>query len=124
MSMKYTESHEWVNVQEKKGRVGITCHAQKELGEVVYLQLPKVGDELKVGQEAAVLESTKAAIDVYSPVSGTVVAVNKALEGDISLINNEPEKGGWLYEVELSSVAELELLLEQAAYQALVTLSP
>lgn len=118
--MKYTESHEWVNVHEKKGRVGITSHAQKELGEVVFLQLPKIGDELKVGQEAAVLESTKAAIDIYSPVSGKVIAINEALAGDISLINSEPEKSGWLFEVELSSVAELELLLEQATYQALV----
>ncbi len=118
--MKYTESHEWVNVHDKKGRIGITVHAQKELGEIVFLQLPKVGDQLNAGEEAAVLESTKAAVDIYSPVSGIVTAVNDALSDDITLVNSDPEQAGWLFEVELSSTAELELLLEHATYKALV----
>ena len=118
--MKFTESHEWVLTKDGRGRVGITAHAQEELGEIVYIEFPEVGQKIESGHEAAVLESTKAAADIYCPVSGTVTAVNPKLKEQIQLINSDPEGDGWLFELELSKTAELELLLEKSAYQALI----
>lgn len=92
-------SHEWIS---EDGKVGITKEAQKELGEIVYVELPKVGQEIKKGEEIAVLESTKAAVDIYSPASGRITQVNRALEEDPSLINSTPESDGWLYQIETS----------------------
>ncbi|HPE84563.1 MAG: glycine cleavage system protein GcvH [Chlamydiia bacterium] len=118
--MKFTESHEWVTTEKGHGKVGITVHAGRELGEIVYIEFPEVGQKVEAGQEVAVLESTKAAADIYCPVSGTITAVNLKLKDQINLINSDPEGEGWLFELELSKTAELELLLERAAYQALV----
>lgn len=115
--MKFTETHEWIDIKDGVGTVGVTEYAQKELGDIVYVELPKVGKEVKKGQEAVVLESTKAAADVYSPVSGKIVEVNIALNDASELVNTFPEKDGWLYKLTLSDPKELDDLLDKDKYQ-------
>lgn len=117
--MKYTESHEWVKVDGSTGTVGISNYAQKELGDIVYVELPKVDQAVKAGEVAAVLESTKAAADVYSPVSGTIIAVNSLLKEASELINQSPEDKGWLFKVALSDSQELNSLMNEPAYQGM-----
>lgn len=118
--MKFTESHEWINVEDGVGTVGITDHAQKELGEIVYVELPAVGKQVKAGEEVAVLESTKAAADIYSPVSGEVVEINQKLGDFIHQINASAEKEGWLFKVRLSNQQEIQTLLSLNQYLSLV----
>ena len=118
--MKFTESHEWIKVENGIGTVGITDHAQKELGEVVYVELPAVGKQVKAGQEVAVLESTKAAADIYSPVSGEIVEINQKLVDFIHQINASAEKEGWLFKIKLANHAETEKLLKRKDYLDLV----
>lgn len=110
--MKYSETHEWIDVKDGIGIVGVTNYAQKELGDIVYVELPKINSEIKLGQEAAVLESTKAAADVYTPVSGKIIEVNPALESVPDLINTSPEEKGWLFKIQLSDPKELDGLLD------------
>lgn len=117
--MKYTDSHEWIYIENSIGKVGVSAYAKRELGEIVYVELPKIGQEVTAGAEVAVLESTKAAADIYSPVSGRIVKVNEQVKKDVSLINTSPESTGWLYEIELHDLSELDQLLDQAAYQKL-----
>lgn len=112
----YSQSHEWIEVEKNEGSVGISTHAQEELGEIVYVELPGVGVEVKRGDEVAVLESTKAASDIYSPVSGTIIAVNEKVKEDPSLLNSAPEKEGWLYKIALSKHSELDSLLDHEQY--------
>ncbi len=114
--MKFTETHEWIEVKEGIGTVGITNYAQKELGDIVYIELPKIGIDVKAGQEVAVLESTKAAADVYSPVSGIILEVNKTLSTSPELLNQSPEKEGWLYKIKLNFPKELDTLLNDEEY--------
>lgn len=109
--MYFTESHEWISVQGRVGTVGITEHAQKELGEIVFVELPKVGEMLKQGDEAAVLESTKAAADVYAPITGKIVSVNEGVRKDPSLVNRYAETQGWLFQMEIANPKELQQLL-------------
>lgn len=117
---KFTESHEWIELEGHVGTVGVTHHAQKELGDIVYVELPKVGKELARGEAAAVLESTKAAADVYSPVGGTILEVNNALKDQPELINQSPEKEGWLYKIELKDNLEMEVLINITSYELLI----
>lgn len=119
--MKYTQSHEWILLEGDMGVVGITKYAQQELGEIVHIELPNVGQEIEVGDEVAVLESTKAAADIYSPVSGEVIAVNQKIKDDLDLINQSPESKGWLFKIKLSDHKELELLYDQKEYLELVS---
>ena len=114
--MKYAETHEWIDANKGKGRVGISIHAQKELGEIVYVELPKVGQEVKAGEEVAVLESTKAAADIYSPVSGKITAINEKVKEDPSLMNTSPEGEGYLFEITLTHPEELEALTSKDEY--------
>lgn len=116
--MKFTESHEWILVDRNVGTVGVTEYAQKELGEIVYVELPEVGKNVKAGEEAAVLESTKAAADIYSPVSGKIIAVNEALANASELINQSPEDKGWIFKIELFAPDELEGLMDRGQYQS------
>ena len=118
--MKYTQSHEWVEADTPHAKIGITQYAQKELGDIVYVELPQVGKQVKKGQVAAVLESTKAAADVYAPVSGKITAINVDLKESPELINNAPEADGWLFQIELSDLSEVNTLLSGDAYQKLV----
>lgn len=120
--MKFTDSHEWLEMEtEDVGRVGITHYAQQELGDIVYVELPIVRKQINAKQEVAVLESTKAAADIYSPVSGTILEVNSKLNHAPELINQSPEKEGWIYKIRLSHPEELDLMLEETDYQALVS---
>lgn len=114
--MKYAETHEWIDAKEGEGRVGISVHAQKELGEIVYVELPKVEQEIKAGEEVAILESTKAAADIYSPVSGKITAVNEKVRKEPSLINKAPEREGYLFEITLTHPEELEVLTSKGEY--------
>src|SRR5579872_5684495 len=118
--MRFTESHEWIAVQGKQGTVGITNHAQGELREIVYVALPKIGQKVKSGEEVCVLESTKAAADVYSPVSGTVTAVNEKLRQNPSLLNSNAEQEGWLFQIELTNLRELDGLMDHSGYETLI----
>lgn len=119
--MKFTDSHEWIAVENDNiAVIGVTEYAQKELGDIVYVELPKIGKQVNAGQEAAVLESTKAAADVYSPVSGEIIAINATLSSSPELVNQSPSKEGWLFKVRLSNPSELDLLMDQTAYQAML----
>lgn len=118
--MKYTSSHEWVQIDQDVATVGITQYAQEELGNIVFVQLPPVGTKLVKGQEAVVLESTKAAADIYSPVSGEVIEKNALLENDPSLINTFPESQGWLFKLKNFESASLEGLLSQEEYEGMI----
>ncbi|MCB1148853.1 MAG: glycine cleavage system protein GcvH, partial [Chlamydiia bacterium] len=100
--MKYAESHEWISLEGDIGTVGVSEYAQSELGDIVYVELPQVGKSLKQGEEVAVLESTKAAADVYTPVGGEIVAVNDKLSSESDLINRAAEGEGWIYKIRLS----------------------
>ena len=116
--MKFTDSHEWIDTKDGVSVVGVTIYAQKELGDIVYVELPKVGKQIKKGDAAAVLESTKAAADVYAPVSGTIIAVNTELSQRPELVNTSPEQEGWLFKLTLSDAKELDSLLDSSAYLA------
>lgn len=119
--MKFTDSHEWIKIEANNiALVGVTQFAQKELGDIVYVELPTAGRTVNETQEVAVLESTKAAADVYSPASGTIVAVNEMLKNKPELINQSPEKDGWLYKIQLSNPAELDLLMDRKDYEAML----
>lgn len=118
--MKFTESHEWIEVEQGVGVVGISNHAQKELGEVVYVQLPRVGQLVSAGDEVAVLESTKAACDIYSPVSGEVVEINEKVKDNLHLLNKLPQSEGWLFKIRITSPLELDALLDDQAYLSLI----
>ena len=118
--MKFSESHEWVSIEETIGTVGVSDHAQKELGDIVYVELPSAEKILSKGAEAAVLESTKAAADVYSPVSGKVIAVNERLKEEPGLVNTSPQSEGWLFKVQLTSPSEADQLLGEDAYAKLL----
>jgi len=118
--MKYTKSHEWIKIEGQTGVVGITAYAREELGSVVFAELPALGKKLSMGKEAAVLESTKAAADIYSPVSGEVLSVNSELTKSPNLINNSPEDLGWLFTIKIENPAELESLLTEEEYRGMI----
>ncbi|PIM51491.1 glycine cleavage system protein H [Roseateles chitinivorans] len=120
MSIKYTPDHEWVDTTDGIATVGITVHAQDALGDVVFVDLPDVGKSFAAKEVAGVVESVKAAADVYAPVSGEIVEVNEALRADPSLANTDPLKSGWFFKVKLSNPSELDGLLDTTAYDELV----
>ena len=120
MSRYFTEDHEWVDVEGDTGTVGISQYAQEQLGDIVFVDVPEAGKALTKGDEAAVVESVKAASDVYSPVSGTVTEGNAALGDAPALVNEDPEAAGWFFKLTLSDPAELETLMDEAAYAAFV----
>lgn len=120
MSRYFTKDHEWVDVTGDVGTVGISDYAQGQLGDVVFVDVPEAGKSLSKGDEAAVVESVKAASDVYSPVSGTVTEGNAALTDDSSLVNSAPETAGWFFKLTLSDPAELDALMDEAAYATFV----
>jgi len=117
MAIKYTEDHEWLNIEGDNAIVGITHHAQDALGDVVFVDLPEVGKTLAQKDIAGVVESVKAAADVYMPVSGEVTEVNEALRADPSLANSDPLGAGWFFKVHLSDASQLDTLMDEASYQ-------
>ncbi|ARS26223.1 glycine cleavage system protein GcvH [Sphingomonas sp. KC8] len=120
MTLYFTKDHEWIAVDGDIATVGITDYAQSQLGDVVFVEVPPAGTAVEKGKEAAVVESVKAASDVYAPVSGDVTEGNAALEADPSLVNSAPESDGWFFKLTLSNVAELDGLLDEAGYKAFV----
>lgn len=116
MNLKYTEDHEWIQVDGDIATVGITQHAQDALGDVVFVELPEVGKSYAQKDQAGVVESVKAAADVYMPVSGEITAINEALQNDPSLANSDPMKAGWFFKVKLANASELDALMDEAAY--------
>lgn len=115
--LHYTESHEWVRVEGENARVGITDHAQAELTDVVFVELPKVGAQAAARGQIAVVESVKAASDIYAPVKGTVVEVNKALESNPALINTDPFGEGWIFVLKMESPDDVKQLKDAAGYR-------
>jgi glycine cleavage system H protein len=116
--LKFTKDHEWINVEGNSATIGVTHYAQEALGDVVFVDLPAIGKVVAAHGEAAVVESVKAASDVYAPVGGTVTAVNEALSADPSLVNSAPESDGWFFKLDLANASELDGLMDRAAYDA------
>ena len=117
MTVYYTREHEWIRVEGDQATVGITDFAQGQLGDVVFVELPETGKQVSKGGDAAVVESVKAASDVYSPVSGAVTEANQALVDDPSLANTDPEGQGWFFKLKLENTGELDGLMDEAAYR-------
>jgi glycine cleavage system H protein len=116
MTTLYTKDHEWVRVDGTTATVGITAYAAEQLGDVVFVELPAIGKQVTKGGEAAVVESVKAASEVYAPLTGEVIAVNSELEGEPAKVNAEPTGAGWFVKLKLSNTAELKDLMSEAAY--------
>lgn len=115
--LRYAATHEWVRIEGDIAVVGITDHAQDAMGDLVYVELPDVGDELNAGDEAGVVESVKAASDIYSPISGEVVAINDDLADSPELVNRDPYHDGWMFKIQLRDTAELDELLSAEEYR-------
>lgn len=116
----FTKDHEWISVEGDVGTIGITDYAQSQLGDIVFVDLPETGKAVAAGDEAAVVESVKAASEIYAPVSGEIVAVNDAVSANPVLVNEQPEGDGWFVRIKLSNPAELDGLMDAAAYKAFV----
>jgi len=117
MTVFFTREHEWIRVDGDTATVGISSHAQEALGDIVFAEVPEAGRKVSKGQEAAVVESVKAASDVYAPVSGEVVEGNPAIADDPSVINSDPEGDGWFFKIKLDNPSELDGLMDEAAYR-------
>jgi glycine cleavage system H protein len=117
MTVYFTKEHEWVRVEGDTATIGISDHAQEALGDIVFAEVPDAGKQVARGQEAAVVESVKAASDVYAPVSGEVIEGNSALADDPSLVNRDPEGEGWFFKLKLSDPGELDGLMDEGAYR-------
>lgn len=115
--MHYTKTHEWVKVVNSIATVGISDFAQEELGDIVYIELPKVGSKVEIGKEIVVLESTKAAADVYAPISGTIEEVNTELQNQPELINEDAEHKGWIVRIRMKHPEELDALMDESKYE-------
>lgn len=115
-NFRYTSDHEWILLEGDVATVGITDHAQEELTDIVFVELPEVGRECEAEEAIAVVESVKAASDIYSPVAGEIVEANEELEGEPALVNIDPHAKGWIFKIKVSNVAEVEALMDAAAY--------
>jgi len=115
---RYTKDHEWIRVEGEEGVMGITAYAADQLGDVVFVELPEVGKSVKQGDELAVVESVKAASEVYAPVSGEIIAVNDALEGEPGKVNEAPDSEGWFVKIKVADAGELQALMDETAYKA------
>ncbi|MEM6857538.1 MAG: glycine cleavage system protein GcvH [Pseudomonadota bacterium] len=120
MPRYFTDEHEWIDVEDDSATVGITDYAQEQLGDIVFVELPGVGTALDKGGDAAVVESVKAASDVYAPISGEVTEGNSALEEEPALVNSSPEEDGWFFRMSVGDAGELEGLMDEAAYKEFV----
>jgi glycine cleavage system H protein len=123
-NLRYTKTHEWIAVQGAKAKVGVTEYAQKEISDVVFVELPKAGQTVQQAKMAAVVESVKAAFDIYAPVSGKITDANKALEANPGLINQSPYADGWIFELELTNPTDLGALMTAAQYHDAVQQAP
>lgn len=118
MSVKYSEDHEWISIEGDIGTVGITDHAQEQLGELVYIEVPEVGATLDQGDEACVVESVKAASEVYAPCSGEIVEVNEDLADAPTTVNEHAESDGWMFKIKIADMSELDDYMDAAGYKA------
>ena len=118
--LKYTETHEWLKIKGNKARVGITDHAQSELTDIVFVELPEVGKEIKKGEELCVVESVKSVSEIYAPLSGNVVNVNKKLDDSPEIVNESPYDDGWLVEIEIKDKSEIDSLLDAESYKKMI----
>lgn len=116
--LKFSKEHEWVKVDGDEGTVGISAFAQEALGDVVFIELPEIGAMVSKNEEVAVVESVKAASEIYAPVSGQITAVNRELEADPSKVNNSPFDDGWFFKIKISDLGELEDLMDEGEYEA------
>ncbi len=120
MPRYFTDEHEWIDVDGGNATVGITDYAQGQLGDIVFVELPSAGKQLEKGDDAAVVESVKAASDVYAPIDGRVIETNEDLEEDPALVNSDPEEGGWFFRMTVGDPSQLDGLMDEAAYKAFV----
>jgi len=120
MTIYYSDDHEWLNVEGDTGILGITAHAAEQLGEVVFVEQKDVGDDFEQGDEIGVIESVKAASEIFAPVDCEVIEVNEDLEGNPGKLNESPESDGWIYKLKISDPAQLENLMDEAAYKELI----
>lgn len=120
MSVYYSEDHEWISVEGNVGTVGITDYAQNALGDIVFVEVPEVGDDFAKGDEVAVVESVKAASEIYSPVGGEITAVNEELEDNAALVNTSPDGDGWFFKISIADDSELEELMDADGYKAFI----
>lgn len=120
MTIYYSEDHEWINVEGSIGTVGITEYAQNALGDIVFVEVPEVGDEFAKGDEVSVVESVKAASEIYSPVTGEITAVNEDLEENAALVNSSPDGDGWFFKVTVSNKDELDELMDAGDYKTFI----
>jgi len=118
--LRYNSSHEWVRLEGDIATIGITDHAQEELTDVVFVELPALGRSVDIGDPTAVVESVKAASDIYAPISGEVVEANGAVEADPSLVNTDPYGNGWIFKLKVKDAAQVEALLDAAGYRSLI----
>jgi glycine cleavage system H protein len=119
-NLKYTDSHEWLRLEEKIAKVGITDHAQSELTDIVFVELPEIGKEIKKGDELCVVESVKSVSEIYAPISGKIANINKSLEDSPETINESPYDEGWLVEIEIEDDSELKKLLDADDYKRMI----
>ena len=117
---RFLKTHEWAYKEGENAVVGISNHAQEEISDIVFVDLPKIGRVVKAGENCCVVESVKSASEIYAPVSGEIVAVNDALNGDPALVNREPHAGGWLFKIKMADPSEINNLLDLAAYKATI----
>lgn len=120
MTRYFTDEHEWIDVEDDVATVGITDYAQKQLGDIVFVELPEIGALIQQGKDAAVVESVKAASDVYAPITGEVTETNPALEEDPALVNTAPEDDGWFFKMTITDEGELDALMDEEGYKAFV----
>ncbi|MGB6221113.1 glycine cleavage system protein GcvH [Haloferula sp.] len=118
--LRYASSHEWVRFEDGIATIGISDHAQEELTDVVFVELPEVGRQVDAGDPTAVVESVKAASDIYSPIAGEVVEVNETVEADPALVNTDPYGSGWIFKIQVKDESQLEKLMDAAAYSAMI----
>jgi glycine cleavage system H protein len=119
-AIKFTNDHEWIRVDGDTATIGITDYAQQQLGDVVFVELPDVGKKLERGKDAAVVESVKAASEVYAPIDGTVTEVNPALTEDPATVNSDPHEGGWFFKMKIADPTQLDALLDETQYKNMV----
>ena len=119
--IKYTKDHEWIKIDDEYAYVGITDFAQKQLGDVVFIQLPEIGTDCTIGEEVAVIESVKAASEIYAPISGQVLEVNESLNDSPDIINSDAEENGWIWKMAISDFSQLDNLMDKSEYSSFVS---
>ena len=118
--LRFTKDHEWLRLEGQTATIGITEHAQGQLGDLVFVELPRVGKELRQGEPAAVVELVKAAADVYAPISGTIIEINEAIVNEPEVVNSDPMGRGWFFKLKVSDPSQIDALMDKASYQAML----